>query len=74
MRRVALSSEDSVKAIRRKDTAAAIKEIRRRVKLGESYSSASLYLKRNPAWTVRLSHIKVDTLIRYAKDRKRTVA
>lgn len=74
VRKVTSGSEDSVKAIRRKDTAAAVKEIRRRVKLGESYSSASLYLKRNPAWKVRLSHIKTETLVRYAKDKKRTVA
>ena len=26
------------------------------------------------AWKVRLSHIKTETLVRYAKDRKRTVA
>lgn len=49
-----------------------VKEIRRRVKLGESYASAASYLKRNSAWKVRLSHIKAETLVRYAKDRKKT--
>jgi hypothetical protein len=62
---------DSVKNIRRKDSAAAVKEIRRRVKLGESYAQAASYLKRNTAWNKRLSHLKTDTLIRYAKDKKR---
>ena len=66
------AAEDSVKATRRKDTVAAVKEIRRRVKLGESYASAASYLKRNSAWKVRLSHIKAETLVRYAKDRKKT--
>lgn len=69
-----IAAEDSVKATRRKDTVAAVKEIRRRVKLGESYANAASYLKRNPAWHVRLSHIKAETLVRYAKDKKRTVA
>ena len=62
---------DSVKIIRRKDSAAAVKEIRRRVKLGESYTQAAAYLKRNTAWNKRLGHLKTDTLIRYAKDKKR---
>lgn len=44
-----IPAEDSVKATRRKDTVAAVKEIRRRVKLGESYANAASYLKRNPA-------------------------
>jgi hypothetical protein len=61
---------DSVKNIRRKDSAA-VKEIRRRVKLGESYAQAASYLKRNTAWNKRLVHLKTDTLIRYAKDKKR---
>ena len=69
-----IPAEDSVKATRRKDTVAAVKEIRRRVKLGESYANAASYLKRNSAWKVRLSHIKAETLVRYAKDKKRTVA
>jgi hypothetical protein len=62
---------DSVKNIRRKDSAAAVKEIRRRVKLGESYAQTASYLKRNTAWNKRLGHLKTDTLIRYAKDKKR---
>ena len=62
---------DGVKNIRRKDSAAAVKEIRRRVKLGESYAQAASYLKRNTAWNKRLGHLKTDTLIRYAKDKKR---
>lgn len=63
--------EDSVKTTRRNDCAAAIKEIRRRVKNGESYAEAASYLKRNTAWNVRLAHLKTTTLIRYSKDRKR---
>jgi hypothetical protein len=63
--------EDSVKTTRRNDCDAAIKEIRRRVKNGESYAQAASYLKRNSAWNVRLAHLKTATLIRYAKDKKR---
>ena len=63
--------EDSVKTTRRNDCDAAIKEIRRRVKNGESYAQAASYLKRNSAWNVRLAHLKTATLIRYSKDKKR---
>ena len=63
--------EDSIKTTRRNDCAAAIKEIRRRVKNGESYAQAASYLKRNSAWNVRLAHLKTATLIRYSKDKKR---
>ena len=62
---------DSIKAARRRDCAAAIKEIRRRVGNGESYAQAASYLKRNSAWNVRLAHLKTATLVRYSKDRKR---
>ena len=63
--------EDSIKATRRKDCAAAVKEIRRRVNNGESYAQAASYLKRNSAWNVRLAHLKTATLVRYSKDKKR---
>ena len=63
--------EDSIKTTRRNDCAAAIKEIRRRVKNGESYAKAASYLKRNSAWNIRLAHLKTATLIRYSKDRNR---
>ena len=65
------TTEDSIKAARRRDCAAAIKEIRRRVGNGESYAQAASYLKRNSAWNVRLAHLKTATLVRYSKDRKR---
>ena len=63
--------EDSIKATRRKDCAAAVKEIRRRVNNGESYAQAASYLKRNSAWNVRLAHLKTATLVRCSKDKKR---
>jgi hypothetical protein len=63
--------EDSIKTTRRNDCAAAIKEIRQRVKNGESYAEAASYLKRNSAWNIRLAHLKTATLIRYSKDRNR---